>query len=174
MLKARTDTAYRWPLPAQYTQVTSPYGVMRSGVLHTGVDIAAPIGTPLYAPANGTVVQVCPADCWRYGNMLMLRHTDGTYTRYAHLQRILVQPNQRVSRGQQIGTTGNTGASTGPHLHLEARRTWSTASQQPGHFDPFRLFVVDRPARTWLWLGLGIVGAALLVPALTKDRKQGP
>jgi murein DD-endopeptidase MepM/ murein hydrolase activator NlpD len=105
--------------------------------------------------------------------MLMLQHPDGTYTRYAHLDRILVTLNQRVARGQQLGTTGNTGNTTGPHLHLEARRTWSTRSQDPGHFDPMRLFVADRPARTWLWLGIGLVGAALLSTLLSTDNTQG-
>lgn len=97
---------------------TSPYG-QRWGRAHEGVDFAAPTGTPVHAPGDGEVVFAG----WQsgYGNLIKVRHALGTETRYAHLSKIHVKVGQKVSRGDRIGAIGNTGRSTGPHLHYEVR-----------------------------------------------------
>ncbi|SMX50065.1 Murein DD-endopeptidase MepM [Maliponia aquimaris] len=97
---------------------TSGYGY-RWGRLHAGTDFAAPHGTPIYATADGVVVH---AD-WQsgYGRLVKIQHEFGIETRYAHMSKIRVNVGDRVSRGQRIGDMGNTGRSTGTHLHYEVR-----------------------------------------------------
>lgn len=84
---------------------------------HRGVDYGVPVGTPVYAPAAGTVVP-CTND-GSFGIAVCLRHDDGWFTIYAHLSRAAVSLGQRVEAGQLIGWSGNTGLSTGPHLHWQ-------------------------------------------------------
>jgi murein DD-endopeptidase MepM/ murein hydrolase activator NlpD len=95
---------------------TSGFGY-RWGVLHGGIDIANSIGTPVLAASDGVVVSAGPYA--GYGNMVKLRHADGTVTLYGHLSSTLVDIGQRVWAGDQIAKMGNTGNSTGPHLHFE-------------------------------------------------------
>jgi len=92
---------------------------MRWGRMHAGTDFAAPQGTPIYATADGVVTH---AD-WLsgYGRLIKIKHDFGIETRYAHLSQIRVTPGQRVSRGERIGDMGNSGRSTGSHLHYEVR-----------------------------------------------------
>ncbi|MBM3380915.1 MAG: hypothetical protein FJY29_00530 [Betaproteobacteria bacterium] len=102
--------------------VTSFYGVRLSpftgeSKMHHGVDIAAPMGAPIRAAANGTVVRAGAAD--DYGNYVEIAHGFGVVTRYAHAQKILVRVGTRVSKGDLIGLVGATGRTTGPHLHYE-------------------------------------------------------
>jgi murein DD-endopeptidase MepM/ murein hydrolase activator NlpD len=97
-------------------RVTSCYGA-RWGTLHAGVDIAAPIGTPVYAPEAGVVVQAGPAS--GFGLAVAVEHGDGTITLYGHVNQFFVTAGQAVSAGQQIAEVGNKGQSTGPHLHFE-------------------------------------------------------
>ncbi len=97
--------------------LTSGYG-RRWGRMHRGIDIAAPTGTPIFAAAPGVVVYAR----WNrggYGNLVDIRHADGSLTRYAHNSRIFVQEGQVVEQGQHISAMGSTGFSTGPHLHFE-------------------------------------------------------
>ena len=86
---------------------------------HQAVDWATPTGTPIYASSNGTVARAG----WigSYGYAVFIDHEDGKQTRYAHLSRILVTPGQKVRQGEKIALSGNTGASTGPHVHFEIR-----------------------------------------------------
>ncbi|MEL6248080.1 MAG: peptidoglycan DD-metalloendopeptidase family protein [Cyanobacteria bacterium J06648_16] len=105
---------YIWP--ARGT-LTSGYG-RRWGRMHRGVDIAAPVGTPIVAAAPG-VVERSGWNSGGYGNLVEIRHPDGSMTRYAHNSRLLVRPGQSVSQGEQIAEMGSTGYSTGPHLHFE-------------------------------------------------------
>ncbi len=86
--------------------------------LHTGIDFAGPIGVPVYATGNGVVVEA-NFSFFGYGNQVVVDHGFGYKTRYAHLHKMNVQVGQEVVRGQQIGTLGNSGRSTGPHLHYE-------------------------------------------------------
>ena len=88
-------------------------------ILHAGIDVANRIGTPIVAPARGTVVSVG----WQnaYGNCVVLNHGNSITTRYAHMEKATVKEGQVVNRGEVIGAVGNTGRSTGPHLHYEVR-----------------------------------------------------
>lgn len=83
---------------------------------HRGLDLAAPTGTPVAAPANGRVV-LARADSFFNGNLIIIDHGRGVFTIYAHLHTMGVQVGDTVTRGQTIATVGSTGRSTGPHLH---------------------------------------------------------
>ncbi len=85
--------------------------------MHEGIDFVAPAGTPVVVTAAGQVVRARPNGA--YGNMVEVSHAEGFVTRYAHLQTLLVQPGQQLRAGDQVGLLGNTGRSTGPHLHYE-------------------------------------------------------
>jgi murein DD-endopeptidase MepM/ murein hydrolase activator NlpD len=111
---APTFNGYRWPTQGV---ITSGFG-RRWGRLHAGIDIGAPIGTPVVAAAAGEIV-FAGWNSGGYGNMVDVRHADGSLTRYAHNSRLLVRTGQRVEQGQQISLVGSTGYSTGPHLHFE-------------------------------------------------------
>ncbi|BBZ02902.1 hypothetical protein MCHIJ_23390 [Mycolicibacterium chitae] len=95
---------------------TSGFGY-RWGALHAGVDIAGPIGTPIYAVADGVVIEAGPTA--GYGAVVKLRHRDGTVTLYGHVNTWTVSAGQAVMAGDQIATIGNRGFSTGPHCHFE-------------------------------------------------------
>jgi len=111
--------------PVRTAEFTSGYGTrtdpFRGGAArHQGIDLAAPVGTPIFATADGMVT----AAGWNsggYGNLIKVDHGRGIETRYGHLSAILVSPGQRVVRGQQIARMGSTGRSTGSHLHYEVR-----------------------------------------------------
>ncbi|CAA7619457.1 Membrane protein related to metalloendopeptidase [Magnetospirillum sp. LM-5] len=90
----------------------------RSGI-HEGVDLGAPIGTPVYAAGDGIITLAEPWD--RYGNTVEIDHGNGISSRYAHLSRIKVKDGQKVTRSTVIGLVGNSGRSTGAHLHYEVR-----------------------------------------------------
>ena len=105
------------PVKANF-RFTSGFG-QRWGRLHAGTDFAGPIGTPIYATADGVVTSAG----WSsgYGRLIKIQHEFGIETRYAHLNKMNVNVGQRVSRGERIGDMGNSGRSTGPHLHYEVR-----------------------------------------------------
>ncbi|NEK59383.1 M23 family metallopeptidase [Geodermatophilus sabuli] len=100
-------------------RVTSCYGA-RWGTMHQGVDIAAPIGTPIFVPADGVVLQSGPAS--GFGLAVYVQHGDGQITLYGHVNQSFVSAGQVVSAGQQIAEVGNRGQSTGPHLHFEVHQ----------------------------------------------------
>ena len=105
---------YIWPAKGV---LTSGYG-RRWGRMHRGIDIAAPVGTPILAAAPGVVV-TAGWNSGGYGNLVEIKHPDGSLTLYAHNSRILVRRGQDVQQGEQISEMGSTGYSTGPHLHFE-------------------------------------------------------
>jgi murein DD-endopeptidase MepM/ murein hydrolase activator NlpD len=105
---------YIWPAQGV---LTSPYG-WRWGRMHKGIDIAAPIGTPVVAAAPGVVITAGWND-GGYGNLVEIQHPDGSVTLYGHNDRILVRVGQQVAQAQQIAEMGSTGYSTGPHSHFE-------------------------------------------------------
>ncbi|EKV02857.1 metalloendopeptidase-like membrane protein [Leptolyngbya sp. PCC 7375] len=105
---------YIWPARGI---LTSGYG-WRWGRMHRGIDIAGPVGTPIVSAAAG-VVERAGWNSGGYGNLVDVRHADGSLTRYAHNSRITVRQGQRVAQGQHIADMGSTGYSTGPHLHFE-------------------------------------------------------
>ena len=111
--------------PVRTAEFTSGYGTrtdpFRGGsARHQGIDLASPVGTPIYATADG-VVSAAGWNTGGYGNLIKIDHGRGIETRYGHLSAILVSPGQHVVRGQQIARMGSTGRSTGSHLHYEVR-----------------------------------------------------
>ncbi|MFC9893558.1 peptidoglycan DD-metalloendopeptidase family protein [Nocardia sp. NPDC127579] len=115
---AAAEAAKLRPLFAKFAagNYTSGYGA-RWGVQHLGIDVAGPIGTPIYAVADGTVIEAGPAA--GFGMWVRLLHDDGTVTIYGHIDTATVSEGQRVMAGDQIATMGNRGFSTGPHVHFE-------------------------------------------------------
>lgn len=110
--------------PVDYVRMSSPYGlrvhpVLRTVKMHTGIDYAAPAGTPIRAPADG----VLTFKGWRggYGNAVIIQHSNGIETLYAHMSGFSTAQGQ-VKAGEVIGYVGSTGRSTGPHLHYEVRK----------------------------------------------------
>ncbi|WP_299547364.1 M23 family metallopeptidase [uncultured Helicobacter sp.] len=113
------------PLRGNY-RITSEWGtrvnpVLRRTHLHTGIDFGIPVGTPIYAPADGVAYFANNSYNGGYGIMVKLEHSFGFSTFYAHLSKIVVQKGDFVKRGQLIAYSGNSGRSTGPHLHYEIR-----------------------------------------------------
>ncbi|WP_421731863.1 M23 family metallopeptidase [Brevundimonas sp.] len=118
---AAPASTYIMPLEGR---VTSGLGARRAPLRgastdHGGIDIAVPIGTPVVAPADGVVEFAGPRG--RGGNTVLIRHADGRVTGYAHLDSINVKAGDRVTQGTAFAVSGNTGNSTGPHLHFSAR-----------------------------------------------------
>lgn len=112
----------RWPLTS--SSMTSRFGLRRHPIygdlrVHSGVDLAAALGTPVYASASGYVSNANWAG--GYGLLVAIEHVGGMQTRYGHLSRIAVGGGQYVEAGTVIGYVGSTGNSTGPHLHYEVR-----------------------------------------------------
>lgn len=116
--RAAKEAAAMRPMFALFARgaFTSGYGA-RWGALHAGLDVAAPIGTPIYAVADGVVQEAGPAA--GFGMWVRLLHADGTTTIYGHVDTTTVNQGQRVMAGDQIATVGNRGYSTGPHVHFE-------------------------------------------------------
>ncbi|MGC8908646.1 MAG: peptidoglycan DD-metalloendopeptidase family protein [Desulfomonilaceae bacterium] len=124
--------------PVPHGILSSPFGY-RWGRFHQGLDIAAPLGSPVLACADGRVLFTGSRKGFRrYGNTVLLDHGRGVYTYYAHLNDIVVKKNQKVKRGQRIASVGNTGRSTGPHLHLEVRVV-NTMYNPLAYFSPSEL-----------------------------------
>ncbi|MFJ6783500.1 M23 family metallopeptidase [Streptomyces yangpuensis] len=119
------------PLDDSYvsTQYKAGGGMWSSGS-HTGIDFHAASGTSVHAVGSGTVVEAGWGGA--YGNNVVIKHNDGTFTQYGHMSSLNVSVGQQVTPGQQIGLSGSTGNSSGPHLHFEAR----TGSQYGSDIDP--------------------------------------
>ena len=112
----RVEKAHSWQLPITRYVLTSGFG-WRWGRLHAGEDFAAPVGTELVSMSKGTVTFT--GEQSGYGVMVKIRYWDGTVGHYAHMSTISVKVGQSVESGEVVGQSGNTGESTGPHLHLE-------------------------------------------------------
>lgn len=108
------STSLIWPSKGT---LSSRYG-RRWGKMHAGIDIAGPIGTPVVAAADGVVI-ASGFSSGGYGNVIDIQHPDGSFTRYGHNNRLIAGVGQTVKQGQHISDMGNTGRSTGPHLHFE-------------------------------------------------------
>lgn len=109
-------------------RLSSGYGFRHHPVpggvkLHSGVDLAAPADTPIFATGSGVVSMAGPAG--GYGLLVVVDHGSGTQTRYGHMSRIAVAARQPVRRGDLLGFVGSTGRATGPHVHYELRRNGS-------------------------------------------------
>jgi uncharacterized protein YgiM (DUF1202 family) len=108
-------------------RISSNYGTRidpitkKSGAFHSGIDFAAPQGTPVYSAEDGTI-STAEWNNGGYGNLIIVKHADDLTTYYGHLYKMSVKGTQKVKRGELIGEVGSTGYSTGPHLHFEVRR----------------------------------------------------
>lgn len=120
--------------PLKWTRISQLYSAE-----HKGIDLAAPNGTPIYAAAAGTVYKAGYGVLDKsYGNEVVLKHSDGSYTNYAHMSKINVRKGDEVKAGQRIGTCGSTGNSTGPHCHFEVHQAeknkaalWNRVNPKP-------------------------------------------
>ena len=124
-----TGDGWLWPLPASNLKLTSAFGYRMHPVdhvpnSHTGIDVAASTGVPIYAARGGQVImsEYGAGANWSYGNFVVIDHGDGTTTLYAHMSSRAVSEGELVSQGQTIGAVGDTGNTSGPHLHYEVRR----------------------------------------------------
>jgi murein DD-endopeptidase MepM/ murein hydrolase activator NlpD len=125
---APTKKAASWVDPVKNYRLSASFA--QAGGMwahkHSGQDFAVPIGTSVMATHGGTVVKAGPngaGDGPAYGNAVVIKHGNGTYSQYAHLSRVDVKVGQVVTTGQHIAASGNTGNSSGPHLHFEIRTT---------------------------------------------------
>lgn len=114
--KKAKAAAHRWINPLAHPNLTSNFGY-RWGRLHAGLDFGTPVGTPLRAMSTGTVVKAGAAQ--GYGLKVEIRYWTGVVSYYGHMSSIAVKVGQKVAPGTIVGASGNTGHSTGPHLHLE-------------------------------------------------------
>ncbi|WP_327284704.1 MULTISPECIES: M23 family metallopeptidase [unclassified Streptomyces] len=117
-----------WQKPVGTYTLSATFG--KGGTMwshkHSGQDFACPVGTPVKAAHGGIVVKAGPnggGDGPAYGNAIVIKHANNTYSQYAHLSKIQVRIGQKVTKGAQIALSGNTGNSSGPHLHFEIRTT---------------------------------------------------
>ncbi|MFD6887041.1 M23 family metallopeptidase [Streptomyces sp. NPDC059957] len=125
---AVTAKAALWEKPVSKYTLSATFG--KGGSMwshkHSGQDFAVPVGTPVDAVSAGTVVKAGPnggGDGPAYGNAIVIKHANNTYSQYAHLSKIQVKIGEKVTKGEQIALSGNTGNSSGPHLHFEIRTT---------------------------------------------------
>lgn len=140
------------PVPADQFVLTSPFGnrvspFTRHTDFHKGLDLSAPIGTPIYATADGVVTFAGryplrqSVAWWRFGNVVVLKHADRFITIYAHCDEVKVQNGQTVKQGDVIATVGNSGWSTNAHLHYEVR----SDLEAPGTYAPIdpRIYILN-------------------------------
>lgn len=116
-----SDFGYRW------------HPVHGRKLMHDGIDFAGPIGTKIHATGDG-VVTTAHRNRFGYGNLVIIEHHGGYKTKYAHLDKILVTKGDKITRGQIIATMGNTGISTGPHLHYEVILNGKTQNPNDYYF----------------------------------------
>lgn len=152
--------AYQWQAHTQPSlwpvdgQLRSSFGgrsdpFSGEGTFHTGIDLAAPKGTPVHVTADGVIASAGWAGA--YGKLVVVDHGNGLETYYAHLSQFLVLPGQEVLRGQIIALSGGTGRATGPHIHYEVR-LGGTPINPYKYLKKPRLVPVDRPAHSDLGL----------------------
>jgi len=140
------------PLPSDQFVLTSPFGMRRSPFtrmsdFHKGLDLSAPTGTPIYAAADGVVSFAGryplreSVQWWRFGNVVVIKHSERFVTIYGHCDTVKVRRGQEVRQGQVIATVGSTGWSTNSHLHYEVR----SDLEQPGTYIPIdpRIYILN-------------------------------
>ena len=128
---------YRQPFEGDWP-ITQKYGEQITSSFHTGIDYGCPEGTAILASNDGTVMaaKTDGSSNGGYGKYIVIQHKDGKATLYGHLSKFLVITGQQVKQSEIIGYSGNTGNSTGPHLHFEARKIWNDYRT---YFDPMYL-----------------------------------
>ncbi len=127
--------SYRQPFSGEYP-ITQTYGEKVTSSFHTGIDYGCPEGTKILASDAG-VIKFSGFDSTGYGNCVIIYHNESASTLYAHLNTSMqLAVGTKVAQGEVIGFSGNSGNSTGPHLHFEARKKWN---DYRSHFDPMKL-----------------------------------
>ncbi|MGW1072536.1 M23 family metallopeptidase [Streptomyces sp. NPDC002537] len=126
--EASRKRADAWVAPVEGYRIGQPFGIAGNmwANKHSGQDLVVDSGTPVKAVHRGTVVKAGPnggGDGPAYGNAVVIKHDDNTYSQYAHLSHVKVRVGQPVMTGEEIGLSGSTGNSSGPHLHFEIRTT---------------------------------------------------
>jgi murein DD-endopeptidase MepM/ murein hydrolase activator NlpD len=140
------------PLPADQFVLTSPFGLRispftRASDFHKGLDLSAPTGTPIYVTADGTVSFAGryplrdSVAWWRFGNVVVVNHSDRFITIYGHCDSVKVKAGQKIRQGEIVATVGSTGWSTNSHLHYEVRSDF----EQPGAYVPIdpRIYILN-------------------------------
>lgn len=152
-----SESGYLWPLPGGYNTISSLAGGRIHPVTgkpgnHAGIDIPAPSGTNIYAAKSGVVIHAAKGtgSSWSYGNYVIVSHSDGTSTLYAHMSRIGCKEGQTVKQGDVVGYVGTTGRSTGNHLHFEVR-SGSTRKDPVNYFKDKSLYVQSRGKKVPMW-----------------------
>lgn len=155
--KVPSESGFLWPLPGGYNTISSLAGGRIHPVTgkpgnHAGIDIPAPSGTNIYASKSGVVIHAAKGtgSSWSYGNYVIVSHSDGTSTLYAHMSRIGCKQGQTVRQGDVIGYVGTTGRSTGNHLHFEIR-VGSTRKDPINYFKDKTLYVTSGGKKVSLW-----------------------
>lgn len=116
-VSTKRNAKFVWPVSGK---VISSFGTIGKGLKNDGINISAPVGTPVKAGDKGTVAYVGNG-LKGYGNLILIKHPDGYITAYAHTNQMLVQKGQNVARGEKIATVGKTGGVSAPQLHFEVR-----------------------------------------------------
>ena len=152
-----SESGFLWPLPGSYNTISSLAGGRIHPVTgkpgnHAGIDIPAPSGTNIYAAKSGVVIHAAKGtgSSWSYGNYVIVSHSDGTSTLYAHMSRIGCKQGQVVTQGDVIGYVGTTGRSTGNHLHFEVR-VGSTRKDPVNYFTDKALYVLSSGKKVAMW-----------------------
>jgi len=126
LLPDQQDLLLRWPLARGHLRLSSGFGkrvhpMTKEENYHRGIDLKAPMGTPVLASAAGTVLK--SEYSGPYGYLILIKHDDETETMYCHLSTLLVEAGDEVDSGVTIGKVGSSGKSIGPHLHFEVRKS---------------------------------------------------
>lgn len=155
----------RYPIDDRDARISSPFGIRKHPVtgavkLHNGIDIAVPSDTPVFSPAGGTVSGTLTNSVG--GKQLIVNHSNGLRTGYAHLNKVLVSKGQKLRQGQKIALSGATGNVTGPHLHFTMKRG-------DEYLDPQKMIYTGGEG-TGEWLKWVMVGGALLSGAYLYNR----
>lgn len=130
-LPSSPNQLFDWPVEdARLSRGFLPHGSRKRKKPHLGIDLAAPKGTPIFAAQTGTVIYT-GKEFRGYGKLVMIENGNGWATLYAHLDKILVSEGQKVAQGEIIAAMGNTGRSTGSHLHFEIRRETGPIDPMP-------------------------------------------
>jgi len=170
-------------MPIEPIRITDLYGyrqhpVQKKRVFHHGMDFKANTGTPIYATADGIVEFSGHHKTSGYGNLIILQHSLGFKTYYGHLSKLNVKTRRWVARGELIGWSGNTGVSTGPHLHYEVRYLFSSLNPKPfvewnmTNFDSLFNEVKDVPwASLTKMYPLNQVSEALILAPLSSQKE---
>jgi murein DD-endopeptidase MepM/ murein hydrolase activator NlpD len=161
----KKDTTIKLEFPIIGAKIGSPFG-WRWGRYHRGVDLVSPLGSNIYACADGNVIFAGRQKFLHgYGNAVMLSHGNKTYTYYAHLDKVLVKTGDKILSNTLLGKVGNTGNSTGPHLHLELLMDGRLHNPVP-YFKPCK--TLYQQIHTWVTSTIKSIQAKGGITTLTK------